>query len=288
MRKAKKAPAGTMIKSLAWLALIMALAAGGYWAYMNVPEVTTMTAELLQQEHPTLTFEVVYSPDMILQKHQKELLRDPTHAPGDSYVIFVPHLLMEVKYLRDDKKTEEAKLLWNMHSGEMVLDTATFENTRGFEECIRVHASEEDFRILHAILRHGGSVSRETLLQDIGGNFEQLTTRLENLKKKHLISLRQELVRIHLQNPILQVKPYTNIRHALVVQSSSDKKIKARYSKEQVHKIAQAAFGQDFAIQSDQCVYVPYVVIEVKNPDNSILKTYWNGVTGKNIIDYHL
>jgi hypothetical protein len=285
MKHAKKTGSKIMLKSIAWLLVILALGTCGYWTYRHVPEVAIMTEELLQQDRPILTFEVNYPPESLIQKHQKELVRDTARSLEESYIAFIPHLLMNVKYLRDDKKTEAAQLLWNLHSGEMVLDTGTFETTRGFEDCLQAQASEDDFRILHAILRRGGTASREMLLQDCGGDFEQLTNKLESLKKRQLIAIRQELIRLHFQTPFLQVKPQTIIRHALVVRNSSDNTTKARYSKDQVHKISKAAFGPDLAIQSDQLVYLPCVVLEIRNPDNSTLKTYWNGVTGKSMAD---
>jgi len=46
-------------------------------------------------------------------------------------------------------------------------------------------------------------------------------------------------------------------------------------------------FGEDFAIRRTREVYLPVYEIGVQHTDGSILTTYWNGLTGKQI-DEHL
>ncbi len=272
-----------MTKYLFIFIAFIAIAFGAHWAWDNQDGLSS----LLQNGSRNgciLTFELDKTPDSITQKHQKELLKTQEHTFGKVQVKFVPFLLMDVKFTREDKRTDEAKILWSLDSGEMVLDTSSFETTHGFEDCINSQASEDDFRILHALARKGGGATKESFMDELGMDVDILTERLEGLRKKHLIAMKQDSIRLHFQSPLLKVPPQTKVQHNLVTKEvGSEDQISAKYSKEQVRKIAKAAFGQDFAIRSQELVYVPIFVIEVKNPDSSTFRTYWNAITGKRI-----
>jgi hypothetical protein len=272
-----------MVKFLFSLIACVAIAFGAYWAWQNQDEIASLVQDG-QKNGSIITFELDKTPDSIAQRYQKELLKTPEHTFGKTEIKFVPYLLMDVKYTREDKKTDEAKILWSLENGEMVLDTSSFDSTHGFEDCINSQASEDDFRILHALSRKGGTTTKEILSEELGMDPDMLLDRLDGLRKKHLIAIKQDTIRLHFQSPLLKVQPQTKIAHNLVTKEvSCEDQIKPKYSKEQVRKVAKAAFGQDFAIRSQEIVFVPIFVIEVKNPDGSTFRTYWNGVTGKRV-----
>ena len=270
------------MKYFAFLIGALALAFGSWYTWEQYSDELIDLVQDSQKKGSIITFELATSPDLMAQKLQKELLKSPEHSFGQTVVKFVPYLLMDIKYPREDKKTEEAKVLWSLENGEMVLDTATFETTHGFEDCINSQASEDDFRILHALSRKCGVLTKEGIADELGMDPDVLQDRLEVLRKKHLISLRQENIRLHFQSPLLRVQPQTKFAQSFVTKEvAPGMQIKAKYSKDACRKVAKAAFGHDFAIRYEEIVFVPIFLIEVKNPDGSILKTYWNGLTGK-------
>jgi hypothetical protein len=272
-----------MLKYLFILLFLCAAGYGAWYAWENSDELLSYV-DITKKEGPILTFEVTCTPEELMQKYEKQLLKSANHTYGKATVKFLPFLLMNVKYVRPDKKTEEAKLIWNLENGEMVLDTQTFETTHGFEDCINAKALDDDFRILHALHRHNGQTTKDTLIQELGIDPEIVFERLEVLRKKHLVAIRGDTVRIHLESPLLQVQPQTKVYHYFVTKTVlGDNLISQHYSKDQIHKIAKAAFGADFAIRSEHLLFVPIFQIDVQNPDGSTLKTYWNGITGKKI-----
>jgi len=272
-----------MLKYLFLLLLLAAVSFTGWYGFEHYDELASYVTSS-QKEGPILTFEAAYTPEELMQRHERELLKDQNHLYGKASVKFLPFLLMDVKYSRADKSTQEAKLIWNLENGEMVLDTQTFDTTHGFEDCINARAMEDDFRILHALHRHGGKATKEALAHELGMDQAVLLDRLEALRKKHLVAIKLDTVRIHLESPLLQVAPQTRVYHYFVTKNvPGDSQIAPRYSKDQVRKIAKAAFGPDFAIRSEHLLFVPIFQISVQNPDGSTLKTYWNGITGKKV-----
>ncbi len=274
-----------MIKKLFLLALFAGIGFSAWYGMEHYDElVSYVKVGQSTQEGAILTFEAAFTPEEIMQRHEKELLKDQNHLYGKASVKFLPFLLMDVKYSKADKSTEEAKLIWNLENGEMVLDTQTFDTTHGFEDCINAKALDDDFRILYALHRHGGKATKDVLARELGMDQAVLLDRLEGLRKKHLVAVKLDTVRIHLESPLLQVQPQTKIYHYFVTKTvSGQSQIAPRYSKEQIKKTAKACFGADFAIRSEHMLFVPIFQISVQNPDGSTLKTYWNGITGKKI-----
>lgn len=272
-----------MLRYIFLLCVFAGLGYGGWYAWEHYDDIAVQVSQL-QKEDTILTFEATVTPDEIMQKHQKELLRDDAHSFGKTSIKYLPFLLLDVKYPRDDRKTEEGKVIWNLENGEMVLDTATFESTHGFEDCINANARDEDFRLMQVLHKRGGSLSKEALCQELGMESEPLFERLEALRKKHLVTIRGDMVRIHLSTPLLKVLPETKVSHHFVTKEAPKEDLfPARYSKGQVKQTAKAAFGPDFAIRAEYSLFVPVLKIDIQNPDGSVLSTYWNGCTGKRI-----
>lgn len=275
---------GKLFKKTFFLAGVALLGFGSYLAWQHRDELPHSFDFSLSENEPTYTFEIVYTPEQIMQKNQKELLRTGEHTFSKAYVKFVPMVLMHVKYAQDYKRTEEAECLWDLQSGEMVVDTSSFETTHGFEDCITSRATLDDFRIIHAILRHANSISKDQLAQELGLEQDILTERLDTMRKKHLIIQKLDTITLHFQNPFIKVSPKTKISQSLVQKViSKENQVMARFSKDDVRKVAYAAFGQDFAIRSVQEVYLPVVFLEVQNPDGSTLKVSYNAITGKKL-----
>src|SRR6185436_11241689 len=101
------------------LCICGAIGYAAWWGVDHYDEVSAYTTEWQKNEKPILTFEVSNTPDGIMQKHQKELLKTPNHAYGKAIVKFLPCVLYDVKYTKEDKRTEETKMIWSLESGEM-------------------------------------------------------------------------------------------------------------------------------------------------------------------------
>ena len=264
--------------------ILIALAIGAY-GYYHQDEVNEYLHA--QNESEVQTFELGTTGDLIMNANQKTLLKTPLHAFGKQELIYAPYLLLDVKYTRDDKKTQDAKVLFSLIDGEMVLNTQTFETTHGLEDCILSNATDDDFRILHALSKKGGALPKEALSIEMGIDPDVLSTQIEVLRKKHLVTVRQDLVRVHFQNPFTKPDPSTVFSHYLVMRKASkNNQMPGVYSKTQIKNVAKAAFGQDLAFRKEQIVFVPFYEIEIQNPDGSVRRTYWNGVTGKEIVSF--
>jgi hypothetical protein len=273
-----------MFRSLCFLVLFAAIGAACWYGWQNYDELIVKAEQLpsFGRDKNIITFEACVTADEIMQKHQKELLRDANHTFGQVSTKYLPLVLFDVKYTKEDKKTEEGRLLWSLENGEMVLNTANFDMTRGFEDFINAKAQDDDFRLIQVLLKHGGTTSKELFFEELGMDSDQAISRLEALRNKHLVTVRADSIRLHFASPVLKVSPETAISHNFVTKSADPKdQIASKYSRDAVRRIAYAAFRPDFAIRGEQPIFVPIIEVDVKNPDGSTLKTFWNGVTGK-------
>ncbi|HXF28895.1 MAG TPA: hypothetical protein VN457_03525, partial [Chlamydiales bacterium] len=140
--------------------LFLIACGAGVWYGWEYKEKVVEAIPGLESQSPILTFETTTSAEELMQKHQNELLKDGNHSYGKVVVRYLPCLLFQVKYTKDDKKTEEGSLLFSYEDGEMILNTRTFEMTHGFEDCLAAHADAEDFKLLHVLHIKGGAVSK--------------------------------------------------------------------------------------------------------------------------------
>ena len=241
-------------------------------------------AHSFKKESTIYTLETQFSPEEISTLHQKTLLKDSNCSIAKTSTLFLPHLLLDVKYVNQQKNTEEGRVLFSLVSGEMILDTKTFETTHGFEDCLIAQATEEDFRLLHLLEQQGGYMAREELARRLSLDAEDLSFRLDGLRKKHLIAVKGDTVRIHFHNSRLNIVPQTKMAQPIVMkQVEPAQQLSSRYSKEKIRKIVKAAFGQDFALRKEIELFIPVIEIQVSMKDGSIHTTYWSGLTGKQI-----
>lgn len=224
------------------------------------------------------TFKIRFPAEKIMESHKKELLKN-----GGSYLeprlSYFPYLMMEVKYTKMGGETREGMLLWGLSDGEMVLNVESWEKTHGYEDCLMAHASASDFKVLRAIALAGGSCEREKIGEEEG---------ISSCLRKKLIVESGTKLRLHLQNPKLEIEPQTKLGEWVVtLPEGKVVKTKKRYSASQVVKMTEQAFGSDFAIRRTREVFLPVIEIAIQNTDGSVLTTYWNALTGKQL-DEHL
>jgi len=266
------------------LTIFMSLGVGGYWAWNNVPELRVSFTDALSLGN-FQTLEVRHTAESIMETHRRELLADSEHSFLSPSLKFYPYLLMEVKYTnRHSNKTEEGIILWSLVDGEMVINTASWEKTHGFNDCILSGAGDEEFRIINTLASHQNHLDREGLLRALNVEDEKLTKWLNTCRKKNLIVQNGNYFRLHFQNPRLKVSPSTKLDQWLVTKPNRNaNRASKRFRPSQIEQIARSAFGKDFAVRKKTEIFLPVYSIIVQNPDGSQMTTYWNALNGKRI-----
>lgn len=231
-----------------------------------------------------LTLEARFTPEQIMSSYRHELLADSQHTFQEPSLKFAPYLLIEAKYTLPSKKTKEGIILWGMVDGEMVLNTETWEKTHGFRDSLLNDANRNDFKIMNALAKNGGILSREDLQKELHLEIETMEPWIESAKNKHLIIQKGNQLQLHFQDPKILVPPQTKIDQWLVTKPYNHaQRIPKQFSQKQIQKIAQAAFGSDFTIRTIKEVALPIYNINVLNPDGSVHSSFWNALNGQRL-----
>lgn len=269
------------------LATVVGLAVVGVWAWREFPAMRQSVDSvkgLVNQSVGTgnfATLESVFTPDQIMTSHKAQLLKTPQHEFADVHTEFQPYVLMDVKYTLAGS-TQEGQALWSLVEGEMVTDASTWALTHGFEDAITAGSSEEDFKVLNAVAEVSGGIDHQDLINKLPTQPEKAEEWVNKTLEKQLIVLTGKQYRLHFQNPKIRVTPATKISVPLVAQANKGAvRTPSLFTPKQVEFAAKAAFGKSFAIRSSQEVFLPVYSIKVKNPDGSILTTYWNALNGR-------
>lgn len=264
-----------------------ALAYGGWQISLTHPELIKHVEHLLPAQ-AIHTLEIRYTAEQIMSTQQKGLLKSHQHKYLESQLRFYPYILMEVKYCPSPKKTQESLILWDLCDGEMVLETRGWEKTHGFGDCIRAQTDRQEFKVINFLAKKGGIADREDLIQGLRLDSHMLDPLIESLRRKQLLVFSGNKYRLHLQKPHLKTLPETKINERLVTKSwKKAQKVSKRFSLAQVERLAQYAFGEDFAIRHTSDVYLPVHCIVVQNPDGSLHTSLWNALNGKRILYSH-
>lgn len=264
------------------LILLSFLGFGSWWLWENNHVVRSLVDEYVDTGH-FLTLEARYSADQIMEQHRQELLGDDQHSFKEPSLKFYPYILMEVKYSMPDKKTREGVILWGMEDGEMVINTETWETTRGFDDLIHAAATRGDFKVVNALAARGNAASHEDLQKSLQVESDVLDDWIQSAREKKLVVQRGNLYQLHFQNPKLLVTPSTKINQWLVTKPYNHAmRVRARFSKNEIERTAKSAFN-DFTVRSAKEVFLPVYNISVLNPDGSVRTTYWNALNGKRI-----
>lgn len=268
-----------MIRFLLTALVLCGLGYGGWWLSESHPE----AKERLFQFLPARSFPTL-EPRFTAQKireQQLRLLRSEREPLEISSTLYHPFVLMEVKFTRPNQTTGEGSMLWDLVDGEMVLSTGTWEKSHGFADCIQTRADAHELKILNVIARHGNSIHRERLFQDLNLEKAVLDTRLNRLLKKKLIAHYQGTYRIHLEAPNMTFSPVSHLTFPLMTKNLKHlDRLEKKFSTSQIVRLAESAFGDDFAIRNTQEVYIPLYVLNTQDADGSKQTSYWNALTG--------
>jgi hypothetical protein len=270
------------MRILSTLVSLAILGYGGYWTNLNYPDLKTRTMEWIESGK-FHTLEARFTAEQIMDMNRKVLLKDERHKFLTPSTKFSPYLLMEVKFT-SNLETGEGIILWDLLDGEMVLNTNHWEKTHGFCDCINAKIAKDEFRVINTLSERGGILDRESLLQSLQVENDLLSAWLDGCRRKKLVVQTGSQYRLHLQKPRLSPRPQTIIDDRLVTKSyKSSDRLGKRFSDSQVKRIAEAAFGQDFAIRHTLDVYLPIYCITIENPDGSVHSSYWNALNGKQL-----
>lgn len=230
-----------------------------------------------------VTLESRYSPEQIMRLHQETLLPNNKYTFQEPSLQFHPYLLMEVKYTQPNGKTREGVALWSMVDGEMVMDGETWEKTHGFQDAILANASRSDMIILQWLSQQkDGKIGLHQLQRALNVEQKAVEKMVKQAADKYLITRQGDVVALHFENPTFNIMPLTRINQRLVTKPYNyAMRAEAKFSRNQIEKIAKAAFGTDFSIRKMQEVYLPVYNIDVLNPDGSHLISQWNSLTGR-------
>ncbi|MFZ0565237.1 MAG: hypothetical protein WAM28_03545 [Chlamydiales bacterium] len=233
------------------------------------------------------TLEIRYTAEEIMAAHKQELLKRKGYNYLEPKLMFYPYLLMDVKYSKSGFLTGEGILLWSLTDGEMVIDTTSWEQTHGYEDCLLTKVDKNDIKILKTIIEVGGAIDRERLYQKFKVDHDILDDWIESCKSKKLIVMSGNQFRLHFENPRLEIRPVTHLHQAIVTQPAKySLRMKKRYTPSQIMKLSQIIFGNDFAIRKTQEVFLPVYIIAIQNPDGSLLTTHWNALNGKPLTNF--
>ena len=271
------------MRLLSTLLTLGSLAYGGYWINTNHPELKGKVIDFVQSGH-FHTLEARFTAQQIMEMNRDVLLKDSRHKFLEPTMKFSPYLLMEVKYSTPEHQTGEGLILWDLLDGEMVLNTNHWEKTHGFADCINAHIEKNEFRVIKVLAERNIALDRESLLRSLQIENDVLGAWLESSKRKKIVVQAGNHYRLHLQKPRLAVRPETAVDDRLVTKAcNSAERLSKRFSHNQIRRIAEAAFGQDFAIRNTLSVYLPIYCITIENPDGSLHTSYWNALNGRSL-----
>jgi hypothetical protein len=262
--------------------VIFAAAAGGWWLWNS--DVGSNWKDQLYSyvdNQDIVTLESRYSPQQIVEARRLELLGKEKREIQEPLIKYYPYLLLDVKYT-EDNRPREGTVIWGLTNGEIVMNTATWETTHGFKDCLECQATSQDFKVIQALAKNEGSMTLDELQRDLKLERETIEPMVDSAKRKHLVIQKGSVVKLHFENPKFLIQPDTQIRQQLVSKPSQNiEKVAKTYSRNQIVTIAKAAFGNDFKIRSEKEIFLPVYTISVLNPDGSIYTTQWNALTGQ-------
>lgn len=263
-------------------AAFVVLGVGGF-IFWYQKEGSPLTSKNSKNGIPTL--EIRFTMDQVLQNASKDLIKTKNHILLDPSLAYVPYLWMDVKFADKERgMTRESTLLWDLEDGEMVLNTANWEKSHGYEECLEAQVESSDFTLINAIAGGGGMLTRQELASHTGMEEKNLLKALERCVKKRLILEREGTLRLHLANPRLAKYPSTEMHEEFMASPSNQaQKMQKRFSAKQIETFVAKAFGEDFFIRHSKEVFIPVYTISIQNPDGSIFTTRWNALSGERI-----
>lgn len=284
----KRSPKRSFMRFLSTLIVLGALGYGAYYLNNKQPELKHKAIGMINTR-TFHTLEARFTARQIMEKERLTLLKNSEHHYSEPSLRYHPYLLMEVKFTNPNFQTEEGIILWDLIDGEMVLDTQSWGKTHGFSDCINAGASQHEYKILATIAENGGKADKQSLMSSLNMETHLFEAWIDRARRKKLVVQHGNYYRVHLHDPLVNVRPSTLIADPLVTKSSKhNERLNRRYTSSQIKKAAEAAFGSDFAIRTTRDVFLPIYSIPVQSPDGSLRTSHWNALNGKQITHTNL
>ncbi len=247
--------------------------------------IDAFTSRFMMKESTVVTFEMKYNEDEITSFVLKKLPSEKYNI-GQTRLLYSPCLLVDVKHIGGSgKSTEESSMVWDLMDGELFISLDTFQATSGFRDCLTSQANLDDFRMLHLLSEEGGMLTKEKLIRLSGIDDDTASSVIESLRKRHLVTIQHDLVRLHVKNPFFSVEPSTSITKPFVQKTiPTVNMVTESFSRKSIEKLIQHAYGKDVAILDSEFVWIPIWEVDINNPDGSTRRTFWNGLSGKEIV----
>ena len=269
------------MRFLYFIVLVAFIGFGSWWLFNNNTAVKQFVGEIGNDDQ-FLALEVRYSPDQIMEQNQEELLQTRHDEYGHPALTFHPYLLMEVKLNSPQRKQREGIMLWNLTNGELILDTNTWEATKGFSNVLSAGGEGHDVKVVKTLSERSNGMTREELMKALRIDADTFDDWIESAREKKLVIQRGNTFRLFNPQLHLQVTPQTRIHQWLVTKPYGHAKRAAkRYDEEQVQEMALAAFGPELKIRETKQVYLPVYSIPVKGRRGSVSTSQWNALNGQ-------
>ncbi|MEI6532119.1 MAG: hypothetical protein WCN87_04810 [Chlamydiota bacterium] len=264
-----------MIRLLSCVLTLSLLCGGGYWIKERYPPAEKLLSKILHSSSIQI-IEPGFSLDYIIEKTGKK------HSPLSAEVRYYPYAVLEVKYSRSPKKTEEAFMLWSLTNAELVLSTKTWQTTHGFQDCLIAKSDHMDIKILKSL--SAGPLSRQKIAAELHLENEELGVFLQACCAKKLIIHREHDYRVHLDTPYLTTRPITKLEIPLTYKPmKSLEPLPQRYPLESIVAFASSIFKDDFCIRSSQQVYLPVYCLTFQGDEGPATTSYWNSLNGREL-----
>jgi hypothetical protein len=260
---------------------------GSWWLYHNNDKVEQFVDSYSSKgkNQPFLALEAQYTAAEIEEAHRSELPDDRVDDNIQPALLLYPYLLLDVVYNNPDQRSREAVILWNMDNGEIVLDTNTWQTTRGLGRLVDAQADQSDYEIVKALSAAGGKTRRDHLVRALKTDVGTADEWLDNARNKGLIV--QEGNSYRLRDPNLRLNSFvaTNINGRLATKPyARTKKQSTTFNKEQIKLAAQAILPPNVTVRELKEVFLPVYGISLTHPDGSIETTYWNALNGQKYV----
>ncbi|ANH78469.1 hypothetical protein [Candidatus Chlamydia sanziniae] len=214
----------------------------------------------------------------------------PEYRNSKSYIElnFIPHTLMHVRFSKEEpgKKhviSQEGEILWSLVNGEMVLNTTTWACSKGFRECLLLHARKQDMQVMQTLASLGGAASKESLSQALAMRNIPAEKVIKECHKKKLIFTSNSYIGTHFQQlqPIQGCTTTLHTPRVWLQKPRHSMLFPAQYSEDRVCRLVKMIFGENFLILRNSIVYVPVYKVFLVSIDNSVRIEYVNAITGK-------
>ncbi len=247
--------------------------------------VDSLLNRVLMKSKSIRTVESAFGEEAIIAAVKSQMpLRGQTI--GETKLFYTPFLLVDVKHVSKDRmSTKESSMLWDLLEGELVLSLDSFQTTSGFRDCINSQANSKDFYFLHSLAQEESkSLSIAQLVSICGLRENEVMKEIESLRRRHLVTFRNGVVRLHITIPFFQVEPWTHLSKPFVQKNvPTYSLIPESFSQKSVEKCITHAYGQDVAVLHSEFVWLPIWQISLQNSDSSIQMVFWNAISGNEL-----